>query len=100
VRIKPDVPVEPFGEAQLAAIDEAKEGGRSFGEEDLEGHLRIEGDKPKPAEAAKKPAESEDPAVRFREGMQRDAQLTRAVDLLKSWTIFSNLNLRGQAKGS
>jgi carboxyl-terminal processing protease len=99
VRIQPDVPVEPFSEAQLKAIDEAKEG-HSFGEEDLEGHFRIEGDKPKHVEAAKKPAESEDPAVRFRQGMRRDAQLTRAVDLLKSWTIFSNLNLRGQAKGS
>ena len=42
----------------------------------------------------------ENPEERFREGMRRDAQLTRAVDLLKSWTIFSNLNLRGQPKGS
>jgi carboxyl-terminal processing protease len=102
VRIKPDVPVEPFGEAQLKAIDEAEEQ-HSFGEEDLEGHIRIEGEKPKaaePARPAEKTAAHEDPAQRFREGMRRDAQLTRAVDLLKSWTIFSNLNLRGQPKGS
>jgi len=98
VRIKADVPVEPFTEAQLKAIDEAQEG-RSFGEEDLEGHFRIEGDKPKHVKATHKKAESDDPAARFREAMRRDAQLTRAVDLLKSWTIFSNLNLR-QAKGS
>jgi carboxyl-terminal processing protease len=100
VRIKPDVPVEPFGEAQLAAIDAAKEE-HSFGEEDLEGHIRNKGDAPEAAEPPPAPAPSEDPVVRFRDGMRRDAQLTRAVDLLKSWTIFSNLNLRGgQAKGS
>jgi carboxyl-terminal processing protease len=109
VRIKPDVPVEPFNEAQLKAIDEAKQQ-HSFGEEDLEGHIRMERDKPKtePAapksaekgEKAEKGAESEDPAQRFKDGMRRDAQLTRAVDLLKSWTIFSNLNLHATPKGS
>jgi carboxyl-terminal processing protease len=97
VRIKPDVPVEPFSEAQVKAIDEAQ-AQHSFGEEDLEGHIQQKA-KAKPAEAAK--VSAEDPAERVREGMRRDAQLTRAVDLLKSWTIFSNLNLRGQqAKGS
>jgi carboxyl-terminal processing protease len=98
VRIKPDVPVAPFGEAQLKAIDEAEEE-HSLGEEDLEGHIKLKGEEPKPEPPAAK-AVPDDPADRFREGMRRDAQLTRAVDLLKSWTIFSNLNLRGQPKGS
>ena len=38
-----------------------------------------------------KKAESDDDPYAVQ--LERDRQLSRAVDLLKSWSIFSNLNL-------
>ncbi len=94
-RIKPDVVVEQFSEAQVEAIEEAGER-KSFGEVDLEGHLASpEGEDP--GEAAEG-EEDETPltrAERFTRQLQRDRQLARAVDLLKSWSIFSRLDLGG-----
>ena len=86
VRIQPDVAVEPFSEAELEAMDES-EPESSFGEEDLEGHLQTD----------KKQTEDEAESSRaevFARRLKLDRQLARAVDLLKSWNIFSNLQLK------
>jgi carboxyl-terminal processing protease len=83
VRIEPDILVEPFTEPQLAAME--KEGGApSIGEEHLPGHLI-----PDEPEAQ----DREDGSEQFQERMARDRQLTRAVDLLKSWNVFSSLQM-------
>jgi carboxyl-terminal processing protease len=86
VRIQPDVGVEPFSEAEITAMDES-EPERTFGEEDLEGHLKT-GKKQTADEAASSRAES------FARQLKLDRPLARAVDLLKSWNIFSNLQVR------
>jgi carboxyl-terminal processing protease len=75
--VAPDVSVEQFTEAELEAL--AKEGPRAIGEVDLEGHLTTE----RSATSA-----AADP---FKEQLARDRQLAHAVDLLKSWNIFSTL---------
>lgn len=83
VRIQPDVVVEPYSEAEIEALDEAAEK-PTFGEEHLAGHLETQ-----------KKKKSAAPADERREAFERqlkvDRQLTRAVDLLKSWNIFSKL---------
>ena len=88
-RIQPDINEDPYSEAELLALREASEE-KSFGEEDLEGHFEVE------AETAETEAE---PVLGKEEEFVRrlpfDRQLTRAVDLLKSWTVFSKLNGRG-----
>jgi len=84
VRIQPDVVIEPYSEAELAALEQLEQG-PSFGEEHLEGHLAR-----KEKEAKKKAADDDDP---YAIQPDRDRQLSRAVDLLKSWSIFSNLKL-------
>jgi carboxyl-terminal processing protease len=83
VRIRPDIVVEPFSDAQIEAM--AKEGpdGAAFGEEHLRGHLTPE-DEPSDDEV--------DLGGEFKDRMARDHQLTRAVDLLKSWNVFSKLD--------
>ena len=89
VRIQPDVDVEPYSEEELAAI-EKQERGRRLGEEDLRGHLPGDATEAEEAEEAEEPeaAESGD----FQKQLERDRQLARAIDLLKSWRIFSNLD--------
>jgi carboxyl-terminal processing protease len=80
VRIQPDVAVEAYNEAERTALEESE--GESFGEEHLEGHLT--------------PEEEEEDTVEgdeFARQLVLDRQLTRAVDLLKSWSIFSNLKV-------
>ena len=87
VRIQPDVLIEPYSEAEVAALEEAEKA-RSFGEEHLEGHLVPEASEEKSEEG------EEDP---FARQLENDHQLIRAVELLKSWSIFSNLELGGGA---
>jgi carboxyl-terminal processing protease len=87
VRIQPDVLIEPYSEAEVAALEEAEKA-RTFGEEDLEGHLVPEASEEKSEEG------EEDP---FARQLENDHQLIRAVELLKSWSIFSNLELGGGA---
>jgi len=92
VRIQPDVEVEPFSDAEIEALEEGGEQQRSFGEEDLEGHIvKDKESKPKKeTEASRLDAKRE----AFERQLQFDRQLTRAVDLLKSWNVFSNLQLK------
>ena len=87
VRIQPDVLIEPYSEAEVAALEEAEKA-RTFGEEHLEGHLVPEASEEKSEEG------EEDP---FARQLENDHQLIRAVELLKSWNIFSNLELGGGA---
>jgi carboxyl-terminal processing protease len=85
VRIQPDIVVEPYTEPQLAAMDE---GGTAptIGEEHLPGHIVSE----------ESEADSEDDRTEeFLERLTRDRQLTRAIDLLKSWNVFSQLRADG-----
>jgi carboxyl-terminal processing protease len=83
VRIEPDIVVEPFTDPQLAAME--KEGvPPSLGEEHLPGHLIT--DEPEAEDR-------DDGSEEFQERMLRDRQLTRAVDLLKSWNVFSHLQM-------
>jgi carboxyl-terminal processing protease len=86
VRIQPDVVVERYSEAEVKALDET-DSGRSFGEEDLEGHFSTREEKPE-AKAASAPSTK---AEAFQRQLKVDRQLTRAIDLLKSWNIFSKL---------
>ncbi len=84
-RIQPDVVVEPFSESEREALQEG-ENGESFGEEDLEGHLQTGTDQ--------EDESSEDARLQaWKRQLTLDRQLTRAVDLLKSWNIFSSLQL-------
>ncbi len=85
VRIQPDIPVEAFTEAELEAMKEQSDA-RSIGEEDLKGHI-----------AATEGKSVEEGPDEFDEKMARDRQLTRAVDLLKSWNVFSKLSNGGGA---
>lgn len=87
VRIQPDVLIEPYSEAEVAALEEAEKA-QTFGEEHLEGHLVPEASDEKSEEG------EEDP---FARQLENDHQLIRAVELLKSWSIFSNLELGGGA---
>jgi carboxyl-terminal processing protease len=106
VRVQPDVLVEPFSEKELTAAKETQEqttARRAMGEADLERHFEARDKKPEAAPAPPK-AEPVDPATeadpnseaakeaRFRKQAEVDRQLTRAVELLKSWTIFSKLH--------
>jgi carboxyl-terminal processing protease len=78
VGVQPDVVVEPFTESELAAFEEGRP--RMIGEEDLRGHLT--------SERAAEGADGE-----LSEEIARDKQLLHALDLLKSWNIFSKLDL-------
>ena len=82
-----------------------------MGEVDLEGHFEnktgtTKGAKAEPPEAlVPEPPEPEGEAAnteeakeaRFQKSLPTDRQLTRAVELLKSWTIFSKL--QGETAG-
>jgi carboxyl-terminal processing protease len=80
VRIQPDVNIDPFTQAELTALDEERPG-HTFGEEDLQGHLTTSR-----AQTAEEGAELDQ-----KERDRKDRQLQHAVDLLKSWNIFSTL---------
>ena len=80
VRIQPDVNIDPFTEAELTALEEERPG-HSFGEEDLQGHLTTSR-----AQTTEEGAELD-----HKERDRKDRQLQHAVDLLKSWNIFSTL---------
>ncbi len=94
VRIQPDVLVERYSDEEVAALKDAGEKKSSFGEENLEGHFTSE-QKQEAEEAAAKAEEdmlrTETREQRFHREKHRDRQLNRAIDLLKSWTIFSKL---------
>ena len=82
-----------------------------MGEVDLEGHFGSQ-QKPKP-EAKPEPPPAPEPATesdapaeagseagkeeRFEKQVDSDRQLSRAVELLKSWTVFSKLHSEGGA---
>lgn len=88
VRIQPDIAVDPYSESELAAIEE-NERPRTFGEEDLEGHL-----------SSQSSEESEQANVSSRrEAFQRqlrlDRQLSYAIDQLKTYRVLSKLQLGG-----
>jgi carboxyl-terminal processing protease len=87
VRIQPDVDVEPYTQSELQALRQSGDS-KSFGEENLEGHLT-------PDEEASRPLGTKE--EEFRSQLPNDRQLTRAVDLLKSWTIFSKLEAGSQS---
>lgn len=89
-RIQPDIFEDPYTQAEIAALRETS-GEKSFGEEDLEGHLAAEDAGAEP-EVEATPLSQEEEFVRK---LPYDRQLTRAVDLLKSWTVFSKLHVRG-----
>jgi carboxyl-terminal processing protease len=108
VRVQPDVLVDPFSEAELTAAKETAEQARrvSMGEIDLEGHFenKPEGGKGAAEESPPVPEASAEPEgeaanteeakeARFQKNLGTDRQLTRAVELLKSWTIFSKLQV-------
>jgi carboxyl-terminal processing protease len=107
VRIQPDVAVEPYSEAQVAALQEGVSTEQALGEEHLKGHIAPaeskgdKGDKPEAKPEAKVAPKSEPEAAPepedFATQLTRDRQLSHAIDLLKSWTIFSNLKLGGQS---
>ncbi len=86
-RIQPDVLVEPYSDEERTTLEEGDQP-RAFGEEDLEGHLKLE--------QTEEPADES--AASRRESFERqrglDRQLTHAVDLLKSWNIFSTLQYK------
>ncbi len=84
VRIQPDITIEPFSEAQLKALMEEEGDGVTtrLGEEHLPGHLSSE------TEPEEEPVDRDQD---FADRMERDRQLTRALDLLKSWNVFSKL---------
>jgi len=104
--VQPDVLVDPFSESELTAAKETQEQARrrSTGEVDLEGHFENKaGTKtpsaaPEPAPEASVEPEgeaantAEAKEARFQKQLPVDRQLTRALELLKSWTIFSKLH--------
>jgi carboxyl-terminal processing protease len=78
VGIEPDIRVEP--EEPRA---ESRRRPRSIRERDLEGHFKQEdADPDSPIELEEEPGEEPEPS---------DLQLTRAVEVLKSWTYFDRL---------
>ena len=86
VRIQPDVVVDPLSDEEVEALEES-ERESSFGEENLEGHLKTE-------EKQTKAEQGDARREAFERQLEVDRQLTRAIDLLKSWNIFSNLQLQ------
>jgi carboxyl-terminal processing protease len=86
VGVLPDVVVEPYTEAEVAALEGVVKPGIS--EEDLAGHLVSERAK---AEAAKSESAKAEDAT------ERDKQLSHAIELLKTWNIFSRLPIENQS---
>ncbi len=89
-RIQPDITEDPYTESEVAVLREASER-KSFGEEDLAGHFTAE-----TTESAAGSSEEESKLTKEEKFVRRlpfDRPLSRAVDLLKSWTVFSKLQL-------
>jgi carboxyl-terminal processing protease len=83
--------ITPDIEVKLAALNGEKEH-PVLREKDLEGHLDNE--------QHSGPDEAEpEAAVMMPENEKDDTQLQRAVDLLKTWTIFKGLSVAGAAAG-
>jgi carboxyl-terminal processing protease len=101
VRIQPDVAVEPYTEAQIEALRSEDPERKTFGEEDLDGSLKQDGDE---SREEKDDGESEAEGDARRELFERqlpvDRQLTRAIELLKSWNIFSKLGVPEEVSSS
>jgi carboxyl-terminal processing protease len=112
VRVQPDVLVDPYSDAELKAAKATQEQTRrrSMGEVDLERHFENKANEkpgakeeapavtpaPEAAEPEGEAANTEEAKeVRFQKQLGTDRQLTRAVELLKSWTIFSKLHTDG-----
>jgi carboxyl-terminal processing protease len=81
VGIDPDIEVQP--QAPHGGAQEG-EGFRRFREEDLEGHLTQE-------EAVPEPEDDAGPEEGAAADAENDLQLTRALEVLKSWTYFDRL---------
>jgi carboxyl-terminal processing protease len=86
-----EVGIEPDIEVQPRALDDGEqegeqegEGFHQFREEDLEGHFTQE-------EAVPESESDSDPEEDAAAEMKRDVQLTRAIEVLKSWTYFDQL---------
>jgi carboxyl-terminal processing protease len=81
VGIEPDIEVQP----QAVHGAEREAGGfQKFREEDLEGHFTRE-------EAAPESERDSDPEEDAAAEAEQDVQLTRAIEVLKSWTYFDRL---------
>ena len=83
VRIQPDVLADPYTDSEIKALSEPDEGS-TFGEEDLEGHLSA-------AKDPKEKSQGDERKEAFSRRLKIDRQLAHAIDLLKSWNIFSKL---------
>ncbi len=92
VGIEPDIVVEPTARAD----DSPPLPPRTLRERDLEGHFRQPGPPESPVEPDIEGEEGEAPA---RDARDDDLQLTRAVEVLKSWTYFDRLR-QAQAAGA
>jgi carboxyl-terminal processing protease len=82
VGVQPDVVVEPYTDAEVAALEGTAKPGIS--EAELAGHLKSERAKLEETAKAEQPSE-------------RDKQLTHAFELLKTWNIFSRLPTENQS---
>jgi carboxyl-terminal processing protease len=111
VRIKPDINVEPLSPEELTARENARRGVRTFGEENLEGHLRTgrangngngeqsgpqapasEGAAPSAAESAAVPeAPPLDREEAFQLLLKNDQQLIQGLGYLKSIELLAQL---------
>jgi carboxyl-terminal processing protease len=87
VGIEPDILVTP------SAVQAALEEGRRIRERDLEGHLLNEGAEP----GEDIPAEEQ---VGEAASAEEDIQLSRAVEVLKSWTYFERLRKSSETGGA
>jgi carboxyl-terminal processing protease len=85
VRIQPDVIVAPFTQAEIDSLLESEKRSQTLGEENLDGHLKVGEDNA----AANETVDARRAA--FARQLMLDRQLVRAIDLLKSWNVFSKL---------
>lgn len=85
VRIQPDVIVAPFTQAEIDSLLESEKKSQTLGEENLDGHLKVGEDNA----AANETVDARRAA--FARQLMLDRQLVRAIDLLKSWNVFSKL---------
>jgi carboxyl-terminal processing protease len=89
VGISPDIPVKPV----LLAAAESGMPPQRLRERDLEGHFTHEEVEPGEAQAAEAP-------VALKGSADADAQLARALEVLKSWTYFERLKQPAPAAAS
>jgi carboxyl-terminal processing protease len=93
--IEPDVVVvfEP-----PAKEDKNKKKPQGIREKDLTGAMPAEGDKDAADEKAEKEKNGKDKLYMPKERLNRDNQLTRALDLLKAWKVFEKVVNRDASK--